>query len=271
MNKLIITFTVLNLCILSYALPIKLNSKNLKNGIKTYSCELLTGNINYKLVFKTTRKGKDTFISGIGLLGGKKHYSKRGWWSGFNGFFTLKVRGKDFTKIPVTFTANDDGIVFDFKEMKITFKARENDDKLGMNVKFSEAPENGKIRFVCYPGNMFRSNPEKRERLVHTAKRQIPGRDKAKAIRLEKDEYWLYYMDSKFDPGEKGDYFSTCALLYNPKESAYVNLIPGTYAILTDVYLSPKVKDYSFVLWEFPGRKNSKCLETMKNLSISFK
>jgi len=271
MKKTIIIAIALSICILSQALPVKLKHKLLKNGAKAYSCELLTGNVNYKLVFKITEKNEQKFISGIGLLGGTKRYSKRGWWYGFNGFFKFKGLNKDLSKMPLTFVTNDDGIVFDFKNMKIIFKARENDDKLGMNVVFSKAPKNIKIQFTCYPGNMFRNNPEKRARLIHTAKRQIPGKDKARPIKLAKDEYWLYYMDTKFDPGEKGDYFSTCALLYNPAEVASVKLIPGTYAVLTDVFLSPKVKDYSFVLWEFPGRKSAKCLGGMKNLLVKFK
>jgi len=271
MKKIFIAVTLLSICTLIQALPVKLSHKVVKGGAKAYSCELLTGNVNYKLEFKITEKNGKNFISGIGLLGGKRRYSKRGWWYGFNGFFKLTVWNKDFTKMPVIFTTNDDGIVFDFKEIKIRFKARENDDKLGMNVQFSKAPKNGKIQFVCYPGNMFRNNPEKRSRLIHTAKRQIPGRDKAKAIKLDKDEYWLYYMDKKFDPGIKGLYFSTCALVYNPAEVASVYLIPGSYAVMTDVFLSPKVKDYSFILWEFPGRKDAKCLETMQNLTIKFK
>ena len=71
MKKTIIITIALSICILSHALPVKLKHKLLKNGAKAYSCELLTGNVNYKLVFKVTEKNKQKFISGIGLLGGK--------------------------------------------------------------------------------------------------------------------------------------------------------------------------------------------------------
>jgi hypothetical protein len=271
MKKAFLIIMVLCFGVSSWSLPVKLTKKILKDGSAAYSCELLTGNVNYKLAFKVTEKGQHKFISGIGLLGGTKRYSKRGWWSGFNGFFKLKVWGRDLAKMPVTFAVNDDGIVFDFNDMKIIFKARENDDKLGMNIKFSKAPQNGKIQFTCYPGNMFKNNPEKRSRLIHTAKRQIPGNDKTKPLKLGKDESWLYYMDVKFDPGKHGHYFSTCALVYNPAEVSSAYLVPGTYSIWTNLVLSDKVKDYSFVLWEFPGRKSAKCLEAMKKLKVNFK
>ena len=161
MKKVFVVVFVLCLGTAVLALPVKLTKKILKNGAEAYSCELLTGNVNYKLDFKITEKGQDKFISGIGLLGGKKRYSKRGWWCGYNGFFKLKVWGIDLSKMPVTFATNDDGIVFYFKDMKIIFKARENDDKLGMNIKFSKSPKNGRIQFICYPGNMFKNNPAK--------------------------------------------------------------------------------------------------------------
>jgi hypothetical protein len=259
------------LSIASQAVPVKLTHKLLKEGAKAYSCELLTGNVNYKLAFKITEKGEHKFISGIGLLAGKQRYSKRGWASSFSGFFKLTAKGLDLTKMPVNFATDENGIVFDFKAVKIIFKARDNDDKLGMNIVFSKAPQNGTIQFICYPGNFFRNEPEKRKRITYTAKRLIPSIDSKRNVNLNADEYWLYYMDKKFDPGEKGPYFSTCALVYNPREVDSASLQPGTYAIKTDVKLSSKVRNFSFVLWEFPGRKSENCLKSMQELSINFK
>ncbi len=192
---LILIIAVLGIA--SQAVPVKLTHKLLKDGAKAYSCELLTGNVNYKLAFKITEKGEHKFISGIGLLAGKQRYSKRGWASGFSGFFKLTAKGLDLTKMPVNFATDENGIVFDFKAVKIIFKARDNDDKLGMNIVFTEAPQSGTIQFICYPGNFLRNEPEKRKRITCTAKRLIPSIDSKRNVNLNADEYWLYYMDKK--------------------------------------------------------------------------
>jgi len=102
-----------------------------------------------------------------------------------------------------------------------------------------------------------------------TAKRSIKWQQKPLRKKLEQDEYWVYYEDKNFDTA-KSKAFSTCALLFNPNEVKTVNLLVGSYAIVTEVLFAPDKQNYNFILWEFPGRKNAKCLESMKKLHINF-
>jgi hypothetical protein len=260
---------------LAVALPVKMTKKILKNGVTARECTLSTGNVNYRLNFYSTTKDDREYIKGIGLMGGVRpnRFSKRGWWYGPNGFFKLNVWGKNIFKLPVTYKTNEAGIEFSFsdagKVVKISFKAQENDDKLFMMINFSESPQKGLMKLICYPGDMLKKFPEKRDRYANTAKRSIQWATKPSRTKLEKDEYWVYYEDKKFDTS-KSTAFSTCALLYNPNEVKAVNLLVGSYAITTEVQFSPDKKSYNFILWEFPGRKNEKCLETMKSLQINF-
>ncbi|MCF6176252.1 MAG: hypothetical protein L3J71_10855 [Victivallaceae bacterium] len=275
MKKSMILIAMMVMTNLAVSLPVKITKKILKNGVTAHECTFITGNVNYRLNFHSTLKDDREYIKGIGLMGGvsAKRFSKRGWWYGPNGFLKLNVWGKNIFKMPVTYKSDDGVIEFTFSEgnktVKIIFRAQENDDKLFMGIDFSESPQRGVMKLTCYPGNMLKKYPEKRDRYANTAKRSIQWQKKVSRIKLEKDEYWIYYEDRKFDTS-KSTYFSTCALLYNPNEVKAVNLLVSSYAIVTEVLFSPDKQNYNFILWEFPGRKNAKCLEAMKSLEINF-
>ena len=277
MKKSILLMAIMAMTSLAVALPVEMKEKILKNGVTAHECTLTTGNVNYRLNFHSTVKDDREYIKGIGLMGrtsSSNHFAKRGWWwHGLDGFLKLKVWGKSIFKMPVTYKSDENGIEFIFsdagKEVKIFFKAQDNDDRLFMSINFSTAPQKSLMELICYPGNFLRKFPEKRDRYANTAKRSIQWTAKDSRVKLDKDEYWIYYEDRKFDTS-KSTYFSTCALLYNPNEVKSVNLIVSSYAIKTEVLMSPDKKSYNFILWEFPGRKNAKCLETMKSLDINF-
>jgi hypothetical protein len=275
MIKSLILMAIMAITSLAVALPVKVNEKILKNGVTAHECTLTTGNVNYRLNFHSMVKDDREYIKGIGLMGGVRpnRFSKRGWWYGPNGFLKLNVWGKNIFEMPVTYKSDDGVVEFTFSEgekvIKITFRAQENDDKLFMGIDFSTSPQGGLMKLTCYPGNMLKKFPEKRDRYANTAKRSLQWSKKSPRIKLDKDEYWVYYEDRKFDTA-KSTAFSTCALLYNPNEVKTVNLLVGSYAIITEILFSPDKKSYNFILWEFPGRKNAKCLETMKSLEINF-
>lgn len=273
MKKTIALAMMLTLGSATRGLEVKMNEKNVDGGAKSVKCSLITNNVNYQLAFKTTSKHGKLFINGIGLLGGTKHYSKRGWWSGdAGGFFQLNPWGKNIFDLPVTYKTNKDGIVFTFKDGEncatIAFKARENDDKLAMQIKLSKTSENTVLKLICYPGDFMLKGTVKRNRFADTAKREIQWSKPRRKVRLEKNENWIYYEDKNFDTS-KNSYYSTCAILYNPTEVEYVDLTVENYVIRTDIALSSKTTNYNFILWEFPGRENGKCLELMKSLKIN--
>jgi hypothetical protein len=256
----------------SRGLEVKTTEKKLEDGSKSVRCFLVTHNVNYQLAFNAkTRNGK-IYINGIGLLGGCKHYSKRGWWSGEKkGFFQLTVWDKNLFDLPVSYKTTENGVVFTFvdgdKSVSVSFKSRENDDKLAMSLTFSAPSENAELNLICYPGDFMLKSDVKRNRYAVTAKREIQWSKPPRTTTLEKEEFWIYYEDKNFDTS-KTSYYSTCALLFNPFEVEKAVLKVENYVIRTNLSLSAAKRKFCFILWEFPGKANAKCLQTMRNLKI---
>ncbi len=242
------------------------------DGSKKYYHTLYTGNVNYQLFSMVKEKAGKSYIKSIGLLSStnSRRFSKRGWWSG--GFLTTRP---DIFKYPAEVKTTVSGVEYSFfapvGTIKLTFTADSQANKLFFQLQLPGPQKDLNLQMMALPGDMLKKQAAKRQRAAVTPKRNIIGNGTSVKYQLAKDESWVYLYDTKNNPGEKGSFFSTCAVLFNPNEIASAELQLGGYSVHLRMRLAPDKKDFSFILWEFPGKDHFQCIKAMQELKMEFK
>jgi hypothetical protein len=232
-------------------------------------CDINTGNIDYRLnVAKNNIQGKE-HIKSIGLVAkSTKKYSKRGWYH--NAFIKISIDNKNLFDAPVEISTGNMYAAFTFRrekgEAKLIFKSSMQSDKLFCILELPQSYENLSVALCAYPGNFNKDDLSLNQRCISTSGRdaKAPG-----ALTLFPDEAWVYYYDLKNNP-QGNPFLSTCAMLYNPKQTSEVNIQMTNYAVKTNLIYKTGLKSVHFIFWEFPGMDNLKAIKYLKTLKIEY-
>jgi hypothetical protein len=128
------------------------------------------------------------------------------------------------------------------------------------------------VFLACYPADYAQQEPEKRRRVVLTAKQEFlnPGAKGSNSVgKLSDAEPWLLFYDRYFDVGA-GRGTGPCAFAYDVSRTKVV-VRCGNYQASATATLLPGVREASFVLWDFAGITNADAIQYMKNLEIEQK
>lgn len=234
--------------------------------------DLLTGNVNYRLACSVFKKDGKEYLSGIGLLGCAQGsaYSKRGWSA--EGFMQLAIGGENLFRYPVVIKADVKTCELSFDtpggNVAVVFRVEEQGRMLFTTIKM---PGKGKLDCVltAYPGEFNRQNLSLNQRHAATTLRDMvfPGEEK-----IGEEEMWIYFYDKKNNPAGI-PHRSTCAVLWNPKETDKVKVKgkgANSYAVLVELQHKEGLREVHYIFWEFPGEDHFKALEYMKNLKIEY-
>lgn len=250
------------------------NNRDFQFG-KGRRIDVKTGTTEYSLLLQTFKE--DVLLPPgnvryrIGLL---TNESDRGWYG--HGFVDLFLNGNSIYDSPAQVTSikgGEKGIVdieWDTHEARVVmeFSCQGNGDNLFLEMRLQpkRALTSIKAELLCYPGDYAKEG--ERDRWISTPKRDVQAlRGREFDVTLDKDEAWVFYYDTIWDPAKTGsDYYSSCALLYPPREPEKVVVNLGDYSIYTNLHYPPSTKSIHLILWKFPGRANAKALEYMKKL-----
>ena len=250
--------------------------KQTKSGIWYRLIMIKTNNVDYGFQFlsKEEPEPEGTTLIGIGV----RYPTKRGWYE--NGFVNIYLGEESIfghtAKIDLNLVKGIIEVCWDVEgeSIKMLFTAEDNSDNFSLEIKNELKIKNIPIRveFCCYPGDYKKKEPDKRDRWIATAKRQIShgeGPTSKRTVTLDpEEEYWIFYYDKKLDPIKLGKWSATCGLLYSPDEPEKVEVEIWNYPIKTRFYYPARVKSMHYVLWEFAGISNSQAMEYMKKLEI---
>lgn len=231
-----------------------------------------TGNFNYKIPISLVHQDGGTFVKRVGLLASAdhRHYSERGFYG--HDFIHLFINGENVFQSPVEVVPLDDGVGLFFSTssgpVSLKFRSEKLANNLFVTINLPEKRTSSEIGLTCYPGDFKKNFPALRDKWIATKTRQLGSpSDKGRKIHLTENEPWIFFFDKLNNPLGKS-HLSTCALLYDPREQANVDVFLHPYYMKTT--LSPKNTTASIhlVLWEFPGQDHFKALDYMRELKI---